>query len=399
MKKNIIFALSLMLGAASASAESYVHTLADIVGVSPSVKAAEAVADAEKAESHTGLTLENPELEASYEWGSPADVPNRTIVSLTQGFDFATLSGAKKRVAEAEGRVADLTLTAAQRATMAEADELMTQAVYRTRLKAFYAEAHELYHAILDATKRAKELGNMNLIDVNTIKIAHHAFKTEARLNDIELEAVLAQLRRLAGGKTFDWSPTDYMDYQLPADFEQWCRQTVGASVEVASANAAVGVADQKLSLSKSEGLPSFSVGYTSELVKDANYFGAALGVELPLWANKGKVKAAKAAKRAAELEAENAAVEYALRQRSLYEKALALKEMETQSRLLRDECDITEGLKKMFSLGELSVHDYLSQLEPLMELDKRVLEAEFDYQSALAAFRAGVSPQTVIGR
>lgn len=390
MNKQITLIIILLLAAMVARADSYVRTLVDIIGVSPSVKAAEAVAEAEKAESHTGLTLDNPELEASYEWGSPADVPNRTIVSLSQGFDFATLSGAKKRVAEAEGLVAEMTLTAAQRTAMAETDELMTQAVYRTRLKAFYNEAHELYHAILDAAKRSKELGDMNLIDVNTIKIAHHAFKTEARLNDIELEAVFAQLRCLAGGRTFDWSAADYMDYQLPVDFEEWCRQTVGSSVEVASANAAVGVAGQKVSLAKSEGLPSFSVGYTSELVKDANYFGAALGVELPLWANRGKVKAAKAAKLAAELEAENAAVEYTLRQRALYEKAMALKDMEAQSRQLRDECDITDGLKKMFSLGELSVHDYLSQLEPLMELDKRVLEAEFDYQSALAAFRAG---------
>lgn len=389
MNNPIALILALSLSAMAAHADNYTLTLADIVGVSPAVKTAEAVAEAEKAGSRTGLTLENPELEASYEWGSPADVPNRTIVSLTQGFDFATLSGAKKRVADAEGRVADAALTAAERATLAEADELMTQAVYRTRLKALYHDGHELYHAILDAAKKSMELGEMNLIDVNTIKIAHHAFKTEARLNDIELETIMASLRRIAGGRALDWDASDYMAYRLPDNFDEWCSRSVDASPEVSAANAAAEVAGRKVSLAKSEGLPGFSVGYTSELVKDANYFGAAIGVELPLWANKGKVKAAKAARNAALLEAENAAVEYSLRQYSLYQKALALHDMAVESRRLRDECDITGGLKKMFDMGQLSVHDYLSQLEPLMELDKRVIEAEYDYQSALAAFRA----------
>lgn len=388
--KSKLLILSVLVSLSGvASADSYTDALRRIVDSNPTIAAAEATTNAAKAENHTGLTLENPELEASYEWGNPAGVPNRTIVSLSQGFDFATLSGGKKRVAKAADRVADAELLGQRRAATAEVDALMTEIVYRRRMKAFLERQHALYDTIRAATARAMEAGEMTLIDLNTIKLAHNEFMTELRLNEVELEGLLRSLAICSGGKAIAWTSDDYMEYELPSNFETWVGESVASSAEVEAAAAALSLADKQLSLSKSEGLPSFSLGYTNELVHDANYFGFAVGVELPLWANRGKVKAAKAARTAAELQEVSARQQFTLVQQQLYNRALALRAMAAESRTLRDDCDITASLEKMFAAGELSVHDYMSQIEPLLELDRKVLEADFEYQQALVSFRA----------
>jgi outer membrane protein TolC len=49
-------------------------------------------------------------------------------------------------------------------------------------------------------------------------------------------------------------------------------------------------------------GLPSFSVGYMSEKVVGEHYQGVTVGVSIPLWNNRNRVKQAKAAISAAEM-------------------------------------------------------------------------------------------------
>ncbi|MDE6006164.1 MAG: TolC family protein [Muribaculaceae bacterium] len=372
-----------------AAAEDYSTTISRIVNSNPSVKTLAARTEADIQENHTGLNLANPELELSYQWGSPAEVPDKKTIDLSQSFDFATLSGGKRRVAEAKDAVAKSALDAARRDVAAEADMIMTEIVFRSRIALHYDSALNLLHRTLDAAELAFEKQEMTIIDVNSVKMELSALEAEATINNIDLASLKARLSSLAGGTTLDWRPDQYFSYELPLDFADWCRQAANSSPEVAAARAELSLADREISLRKSENLPSFSLGYTSELVTDANYYGATLGVELPLWANAGRVKAARAARSAAQLSIDNAILDFSLSQRALYDKAISLRKLDDTARRLFKESDIHLALYRLYSEGQLSSHDYLSQLQPLLQLQRRAFEAEFEYQKALAEFRA----------
>lgn len=390
MKRLITLAASAAAATALWGANDYTATLRLIVAHNPATLAARSLSAAEQKENMTGLTLADPEVEFSYQWGNPAAVPDKKTLDISQSFDFATLSGGKRRVAEARNEVSALTGDAAELAKSYEVDALMTRAVYLRKLQRWYDSALAHTAKVMEAAEKALAHGDMTVVEVNSIRIDRRNMEAEAELNALELASVLATLSSLGGGVELDWDADGYLGYSLPADFDAWCATALPADPTVGAAKAGVAVADREISLRRSEGLPSFSVGYTSEMVKDANYFGVSVGVTVPLWSNRGRVAASQAAKAAAAAALDDAMVTYTADLRLKYDRARALAGLAGDCRRLRDDCDISEGLKKQFDTGYIAVTDYLSQLMPLLELDRKVIEAEHDYQAALADFRGG---------
>lgn len=390
MKRLITLAASAAAATALWGANDYTATLRLIVAHNPATLAARSLSAAEQKENMTGLTLADPEVEFSYQWGNPAAVPDKKTLDISQSFDFATLSGGKRRVAEARNEVSALTGDAAELAKSYEVDALMTRAVYLRRLQRWYEAALAHTGKVAEAAEKALAQGDMTVVEVNSIRIDRRNLEAEAELNALELASALATLSGLGGGVELDWDAGSYLGYTLPADFDAWCPTALTADPTVAAARANVAVADREVSLRRSECLPSFSVGYTSEMVKDANYFGVSVGVTVPLWSNRGRVAASQAAKAAAAAALDDAMVTYTADLRLKYDRARALAGLAGDCRRLRDDCDISEGLKKQFDTGYIAVTDYLSQLMPLLELDRKVIEAEHDYQAALADFRGG---------
>lgn len=395
--KHIIYRIATFAGALIASSfiicadnSSYSETLKKVVESNPGVKAAQAATDAEIAENHVGLSLDNPEVNFAYQWINLryGEFDKKTL-DVSQSFNFATLSGAKGRVADARDIVARSSVNIARRDVAARADELMTEIVYRRRLAEHYDSALNLINTLFAAAEKSHNSGNISMIELNSLRMELNALTTESRLNDIGISSCHKILSSLAGGAPLNWEGQDYMDYQLPANISDWCNGYTSDNPEIANLQAQIRAADSEITLRKREGLPSFSLGYTGEYVKHANYHGVSLGLELPLWANKGRVKAAQLARKAAQIAKENASLEFALQQQELYDKAKALLTMEQETRRLCEECDISAGLKKLFLSGQISVHDYLTQLIPLLELNKKVIETQYEYQAAAAAFRA----------
>lgn len=372
-----------------ASADTYTETLAKVVDSSRDVIVARSKASAEQADNHTGLNLDNPEVEFSYQWGSPGYVPDKKTIDVSQSFNPGVLSGARKRVAKARDYVAELGPEASKAEVAGVADRLMTDIVWRTRTAAHYESALKLVSQILEAAEKSLKQGHMTLFDVNSIRMEYNSLMADARLNQIELDADMTALRNIAPEAVIAWDGAEYMAWELPGNFKDWATSAVGHNIAVRRARAGESVLAEEEYLVKKENLPEFSLGFTSELVQDANYYGVAVGVQIPLWANSGKMKSARAARAAANLDIENIETEFYLTLERLYNRAIVLKNLDADTRRFREECDIRPQLAKMFNAGELSIHDYLSQLQPLLELDIKAIDAEHDYQISLVEFRA----------
>ena len=90
------------------NAKTTVQTaITDIERNNITLKALRKACDAEKIGNATGNYLEDPEVEFSYSWGSPADIGTRQDISVTQSFDIPTILGKKRKVAEMKNEMAE----------------------------------------------------------------------------------------------------------------------------------------------------------------------------------------------------------------------------------------------------------------------------------------------------
>ena len=72
-------------------------------------------------------------------------------------------------------------------------------------------------------------------------------------------------------------------------------------------------------------GLPKFSVGYAGEFTPDEGWQGVKLGVSIPLWENRNRVKHARAEVAAAEQAMDDARLQYSARLEFLFEQCREL--------------------------------------------------------------------------
>ena len=168
--------------------------------------------------------MADPEVEFSYQWGNPAAVPDKKTLDISQSFDFATLSGGKRRVAEARNEVSALTGDAAELAKSYEVDALMTRAVYLRKLQRWYDSALAHTAKVMEAAEKALAHGDMTVVDVNSIRIDRRNMEAEAELNALELASAMATLSSLGGGVQLDWDADGYLGHPLAGRLRRMVR-------------------------------------------------------------------------------------------------------------------------------------------------------------------------------
>ena len=143
------------------------------------------------------------------------------------------------------------------------------------------------------------------------------------------------------------------------------------------------------MKLGKLSGLPQISAGYMSELVPESNFRGITLGLSVPLWSNRNRVKQAKAAVVAAELQQKDATVQFYERLRNQYGRTLGLQRTAGEYRKALAELDNTQLLRKALDAGEISLLDYIVELGLYYTTVDEALAAERDYELALTELQS----------
>lgn len=132
-------------------------------------------------------------------------------------------------------------------------------------------------------------------------------------------------------------------------------------------------------------GLPKFKAGYMSEKVVGERFQGITVGVSIPLWENKNRVRQAKAQVRAAETALEDTKTQFYNRLQNLFMRSSGLQENASRYRnsLLSYSNDVL--LKRALDSGEISLLNYLLEIEYYYDAMNKVLESERDLGLSLA--------------
>ena len=345
--------------------------------------------EAAKVGNHTNLNLPNPEVEFGYLWGSPSSIGHRKDVSAVQSFDFATVTGAKRRLARQQDALADWQYKESRMQLLLEAHHLCLDAIYYNAMCKELMQRKQYAEEITSAQQKRLEQGDINRIEYNQVKLDLAAVCAELMRCNTERAAVMAELQRLNGGEPLLIEATDYPAVAIANDFEAWYAEAEQKSPALAYVKQQIDVANRELAVRRADGLPTVSLGFMGEYVSGENYQGVKVGMSIPLWANKNRVRQAKAEVEAAKARQTDARQQFYSRLHNLFVQQRGLRQVVQSYQEALRATDNTSLLKKALDAGSISTMDYLLGARMYYDAVNQKMDACRAWQKTVAEMQA----------
>ena len=247
---------------------------------------------------------------------------------------------------------------------------------------------------MVEAERVRFDNGDTDALSYNNVLLSLSALEAEEARIEMERSVLIARLTALNGGVSLDnlesLDALENLESLDNLDFSSWYAEAEAHLPQLAGARQLCEARSSELALAKSMYLPSLSATYINERhTIGSRSQGVAIGMSIPLWANKNSVRTARTALEAAEANQ----ADVALRLRSAYEQEFTrvkgLQQTAMRYRRALDEANNSALLQRAMDEGLISVLEYLQGIELYYDYLDRSLGAERDYLRARAELEA----------
>lgn len=339
--------------------------------------------DAMKAANNARSFVENPELEGAYKWGV-GEAGNGMELNLVQEIEFPTVYSNKKKIRKINNTIIDAELEMQHYEIMYQVQQLCLDLIYNKKMLDFYQQCLDNAENIADGFNKSLEAGEVNVLDYNKAQINLMNCKTALSQTRIERKYILGELKTLNGGKDISFTYEDYDNVVLPSDFGQWYSTVQANNPSFVYLRLNNEADKQNVKLCRSEWIPKFKVGYAYENEDGNSFNGVVVGLSLPSWHNKKTVQQAKTQAEASESMIINNNNSMYNSLFTLYQQAVMLQENLQNISYIVKQYDSQELLKKSFDAGEMSLVEYLLEVEYYQNAMKEYFATEYDYQKTM---------------
>lgn len=338
----------------------------------------------------TGLNLKNPEVEFEHKWNTRNPGEKGKEVSVTQELEWSVISGQKKQLARTKNELAEISFRQTRNAVLLEAQKKLIEISFCNRM------LQELNTQLTDADSLVSiyetllRNGSGNVLDVNRSKLNRATIATEIRNTNAQKEVLLQDLYGLNGGNPVSLSPEwSLSPLALPENFDSWFQQMEASVPELNYYQKDLELKKKNVRATKSEMIPSLSVGYTGEFTETERMQGFAIGMSIPLWENKNKVKKSKLDVEAAQSTVSDARQRVYNNLKAQYVQSVELKKSLQMQQEALGSLNTIPLMKEALLKGEINLMDYLNEMARYYDFRKNLLQTEKDYQTALADLHA----------
>ena len=335
--------------------------------------------------------LDAPEVGFDYLWSSPADVGTRKDISVTQSIDVAALAGARGKLADSRTELSAIQYNIERQKILLEAKQLYIRIVYCNAVNAELSSRIARSEQIEASYRDMQARGETDMIEVNKAHLAYLSQKNALSRNLVERESLLSELQSLNGGEPIEVNAAVIStDEVLPADFGAWYAEASQQIPELAYMKKNVDVNAAEARTAKMANYPSLTAGYMAEMVKGSNFRGLTLGLSIPIWSVRSKVRQANASCEAAKLEERDAMTKTYNSFKALYDRAKGLQEISAElSSSLAVSTEAMALTEHKLKAGDISLIDNIMELSLYYSLADEVLATSCDYALALAELYA----------
>lgn len=345
--------------------------------------------EADKLNNRTGIYLPNPEVEFNYLWGSPSVIGDRKDFNVTQSFDFATVFGQRSKLSKLQNTNVEIQYKSERINLLLRAKEILIDLAYYNALAKEFRVRLTNAERIAETYQVRFDKGDANILENNKAQLNLTTVRNEMSRIEIEQNSLLSELKALNGGIDVAFSSTDLGGEALASNFNDWYAVAETKSPVLQYVSGQIDISRQQVKLNRAAGLPKLTAGYMSEKVAGERFQGVTVGVSIPLWENKNRVKQAKAQVRAAETALEDTKTQFYNRLQNLYMRSSGLQANALKYRQALSSYNNESLLKKALDAGEISLLNYLLEIEYYYDAMNKVLEAEKDFSLSMAELSA----------
>lgn len=380
--KKIILAVMAFAAVVSAKAQDINAVLKSVEQNNMELKALLKGNEAADIENKSQNTLEDLSIEYSPFFQSETSGIASSELVITQGFDFPTLYGARKKAGQLQRNVLDMQYQTARRDILVNAKKLCLDIINYNKQKQLLQERRKNADELLAMFELKFKNGDATSLELNKIKLDRMNLETELVQADTKHANAMQQLQALNGGLPIEVNMTEYP--QAPADDEvTMYEKAVATDWTVRTAQASVLAAEQDVKVNKQSWIPKLEIGYRRNTEGDNASNGFLIGGSIPLFSSKNKVKIAKARQTEAVMQHANARINAENSARTMINQMKQLKASADayDVPLMRQTLKL---LRTAVENGEISVTEYYVEADNIYKNMITYMDIERQYQDAL---------------
>ncbi len=331
-------------------------------------------------ENKEGNALPNPEVEFGYQWGVKDGQGDKKDLSVSQELEWATILGKKRSVSSAKNAINQLQYETERRKVMLQTDLLIIDLVYN---KIMTDESHKRWtiaQQLEAAYQKMMERGEATSLDYNKAKL--NLLKETATMQNLsmEREKLLSQLKLLNGGNALEFSSDQYPFEEITETYDSLWSRVEQTHPRLLMAEQSRQLSQKEYSAARAEMAPNLKLGYAGEWTKEENYQGLSVGLALPLWANRNKVKTMKANQQVVALQNETLKESMQIELKSLYAKMQSQKTLLQQYQSVASDYQGLELSEKAMKAGKITLLEYLMEQNAYLEMVEAYRAVEREY-------------------
>ena len=380
--KKIILAAMAFAAVVSAKAQDINAVLKSVEQNNMELKALLKGNEVADIENKSQNTLEDLSIEYSPFFQSETSGIASSELVITQGFNFPTLYGARKKAGKLQRNVLDMQYQTARRDILVNAKKLCLDIINYKKQKQLLQERRKNADELLAMFELKFKNGDATSLELNKIKLDRMNLETELVQADTKHANAMQQLQALNGGLPIEVNMTEYP--QAPADDEvTMYEKAVATDWTVRTAQASVLAAEQDVKVNKQSWIPKFEIGYRRNTEGDNASNGFLIGGSIPLFSSKNKVKIAKARQTEAVMQHANARINAENSARTMITQMKQLKASADayDVPLMRQTLKL---LRTAVENGEISVTEYYVEADNIYKNMITYMDIERQYQDAL---------------
>ncbi|MBD5284783.1 MAG: TolC family protein [Bacteroides sp.] len=385
MRKTRIIAAILLANAFWARSQSFDALVDSVIENNPTLKAEQARIKSELYSAKSENMLSAPDAEFEYLWGRK-DAGDKLNAGISQEFDWPGAYKARRKAMKTKSRALQFLSKSNELEKRLEVKLLYIDIINNKKNSSLLKQRIEIMNQLIEKYSRGVSLGQLAVLDLNKLKIENLRLKNSLTDFETEFTVLKSSLEKLNGGKPCGYIIESLNDYpeEIVLPISEYDRQLAESDPMTMYSESAAESQLQEINAEKMMRLPGFSLGYHYSMEGGEVFNGVALGIKLPSYSSGARIKAAQALSESLSYEKEILATERRADMLANREKAVDLLRKYSDYKALMKNDDSVNQLKKSLDAGEISIIDYLAEMDFFLVATQEMLQLEYDYMVAL---------------
>ena len=377
-----LFAVGLSLNVQAQS--NLKHVLQAVENNNLSLKAQNQFIESQRIAYKTELNLANPEIEYEKNFSDMDGKPYEILIS--QAFDFPTVYLHKNKIKKAKTANLNNLFQQSRQDIILSAKKTCLNLIYQNKLMDQLTVRYENAQKLVSFFEKKLEQGDANILEMNKVKIVLLNIKNQVQLCSTQIENLKEELKQLNGGESIEFNAVLYPEFSMERNFSKLEMDVLSNTPSLKKMKANVDIASKQTLLAKNQILPKLNLGYrylNSDINKSFN--GIKLGISIPLWESRNKVKFAKLNQLSQESQLLSQEKLILSDIQKNYQNYKGLKASLDEYRLILDGNNMNELLKKALDFGQISSIEYFMESIYFYDSYDTYLQVEKEYHLAVA--------------